>query len=70
MQDVNGVYCCDICNKVVPAEYTVGMDSRAKLDFQIDTGDIHCCAKCLPKTINLGLRIFMELSVNRIGTPE
>lgn len=70
MKDSMGVLCCDMCDKGRVAEYSVGMDSRAKMDFQIDTGDIHCCAKCLPKTINLGIRIFAELSVNRIGDPE
>ena len=66
MKDENGVIVCDLCDKV-PAEFSVGMDSRAKEDFGMEVGDLHACPECLPRAIRIGKRVFIELSVGLIG---
>lgn len=53
---------CDFCGK--PAEYLISMDQKVQEDFQIAIGDMGVCSKCLPRGINLGIRMFgNELSI-------
>lgn len=63
---MNPVIECDFCN-ALPANYTVGMDERAKADFQINMGDLHSCPDCLAKAVDIGLRIFMECTVRKLS---
>lgn len=64
---MNNIIECDFC-EALPAEFVVGMDQRAKDDFQIVTGDLHSCPGCLAKAVTIGLRVFMECTVSKVSS--
>lgn len=55
-------YRCDFCDGV--AFYLVSLDLKVQEDFQVAIGDMRSCRECLPKAVDIGIRLFgNELSV-------
>ena len=53
---------CDFCDGV--AEYLVSLDQKVQDDFQVTIGDMGACRLCLPKAVDIGIRLFgNELSI-------